>query len=570
MRIGIYCRVSTENQKDNTSLLHQEELGISFCKKHNYEYEVFREVFSGKDSNRTELIKLETKLWKKELDGIWFYNWDRMIRDKSVMIYFEKLVSDSGCKVFVDDKERNILDNEGDILDFEFRGMLSGMERRSINRRMKNGMRVRLEKNEVFMGIVGIGYKKIGKKIVIDEDKSKLIQDCFRRFLYGSIKSYRDLVYNLKNKYEDLDRRINEKSLSRILKDEKYKGVYNLKWNGEEFNIEIGRIIDDELFDKVQEKISYLKGLRKGNSKNIYILKGKVYCDYCNNKMWIRGGGEENNGQVYRYYFCKEKFQKIRNNFDDRFINKNEIKCQCPEQNKISVFRLEEIIWDVMFDVLGRSETIKEKYRKEYKENSQDKNYFEKKLKYNQGLIEKYEKRKRDTLFKFVDGELSKEDSDFILKELEQDYKKTYKDLKTIKTEYEKFKSVDNVLDYLDGMKVDLKKKYEIKSLTDKKNFIERYIHMVSVKYLGRDEKNTKIYEIKVKMKIEDEKLNEESVLEINKEYKNTNFYILNKKSMEMSDLIYKISINLECIFSIRTCGYNFVYNGIDPKIIIL
>jgi site-specific DNA recombinase len=546
MRIGIYCRVSTENQKDNTSLSNQEELGISFCKKHNYEYEIYREVFSGKDSNRIELSKLEYKLLDKELDGVWLYNWDRMIRDKSVMIYFEELVNKSGCKVFVDDKERNILDNEGDILDFEFRGMLSSMERRSINRRMKNGMKVRLEKNEVFMGIVGIGYKKEGKKIVIDEIKSKLVQDCFKRFLYGSIKSYRDLVFNLKNKYKDLDKRINEKSLSRILKDEKYKGVYNLKWNGEEFNIEIGRIIDDELFDKVQEKISYLKGLRKGNSKNTYILKGKVYCDYCNNKMWIRGGGEENNGQVYRYYFCKEKFQKIRNNFDDRFINKNEIKCQCPEQNKISVFRLEEIIWDVMFDILGRSETIKEDYKRKYKNKVQDKNYFEKMLKYNKGLIEKYERRKKDTLVKFIDGELSKDDKDYILKELEQDNKKTSKEIKTIKSEYEKYKNVDHVLNYLDGMIVDLKKKYEIESLKDKKNIVERYINMVSVRYLGRDEKNTKIYEIKVKMKIEDEKLNEESVLEVNNEHKNTSIYILNHKSMENCDLIYKIRLKIE------------------------
>ncbi len=534
MKIGIYCRVSTENQKDNTSLSSQEELGISFCKKNNYQYEIFKEVYSGKDSKRVKLTILENKLLDKELDGIWFYNWDRMIRDKSVMFYFEKLVMESSCKVFVDDKERDILENEGDILDFEFRGMLSGMERRSINRRMKNGMKVRLEKNEVFMGIVGIGYKKVEKKIVVDEDKSKLIEDCFKRFLYKSVKSYRDLVFNLKNKYKNLDKRINEKSLSRILKDEKYKGIYNLKWNGEEFKIDIGRIIDDEVFDKVQEKISYLKGLRKGNSKNIYILKGKVYCQYCNNKMWIRGGGEESNGRVYRYYFCKEKYQSIRNNFDDRFINVNMIKCQCPEQNKISVFRLEDIIWDVLFDVLGRSESIKEDYRRKYDNKKVDINYFLKKLKYHEELIEKYEKRKKTTLTKFIDGEISKEDNNFMLKELEQDHKKTIKELKIIKTEYEKYKNVDVVIDYLDGMKVDLKKKYDIESLTDKKNIIERYIDRVYVKYCGRDEKNTKNYEIKLKMKIEDEKLDEEKNMYMKKEYNNTSICILNHKSMEI------------------------------------
>ena len=32
MKVGVYCRVSSENQKDNSSLESQKELGIKFCK----------------------------------------------------------------------------------------------------------------------------------------------------------------------------------------------------------------------------------------------------------------------------------------------------------------------------------------------------------------------------------------------------------------------------------------------------------------------------------------------------------------------------------------------------------
>ena len=44
MKIGIYCRVSSEDQRDNTSLVVQKESGIKFCKDNGFEYEVFSEV----------------------------------------------------------------------------------------------------------------------------------------------------------------------------------------------------------------------------------------------------------------------------------------------------------------------------------------------------------------------------------------------------------------------------------------------------------------------------------------------------------------------------------------------
>ena len=44
MKIGLYLRVSTMNQKNNTSLDYQKSLGVDFCNKSKYEYEVFEDV----------------------------------------------------------------------------------------------------------------------------------------------------------------------------------------------------------------------------------------------------------------------------------------------------------------------------------------------------------------------------------------------------------------------------------------------------------------------------------------------------------------------------------------------
>ena len=72
MKIGIYCRVSTDRQKDNTSIDEQKRLGIEFCKKRKFDYEIYSDqVSSAVDGNlRDEFVKLERKLHSKEVGGI--------------------------------------------------------------------------------------------------------------------------------------------------------------------------------------------------------------------------------------------------------------------------------------------------------------------------------------------------------------------------------------------------------------------------------------------------------------------------------------------------------------------
>ena len=115
MKVGIYCRVSGDSQKDNTSLKSQKELGIKFCNDKGYDYEIFSEVVSGKlkGNERKKFLELENKILSKEIEGIWFYDWDRMVREIDVMIYFRNLVEESGCKVFIGYEEKNIFEDSG-------------------------------------------------------------------------------------------------------------------------------------------------------------------------------------------------------------------------------------------------------------------------------------------------------------------------------------------------------------------------------------------------------------------------------------------------------------------------
>uniref|UniRef100_UPI0040486E66 recombinase family protein n=1 Tax=Algoriphagus sp. TaxID=1872435 RepID=UPI0040486E66 len=87
MKIGIYVRVSTEEQrKTGISLRDQEQRGIEFCAKNGFNYEVFSDGgFSGEleIEKRPALSRLVDKLLTKpkEIDGIFVVDIDRLTRD---------------------------------------------------------------------------------------------------------------------------------------------------------------------------------------------------------------------------------------------------------------------------------------------------------------------------------------------------------------------------------------------------------------------------------------------------------------------------------------------------------
>lgn len=533
LKIGIYCRVSTLNQIENTSLKNQKDNGIRFCKNNGWEYEIFSESVSGgkEFSDRTIFDSLSEKLLNKKLDGIWFNYWDRGWRNDRIKHFFIQLVKDSGCKVFVGNELKNILSDEGSF-ELGFFSLMSDYERRKIKSRLSNGKKRRLENGEIFLGVSGIGYKKVGKKLVVDNGEKDIIIDCFEKYLNTSIKSYRDCINLMKRKYGDnLDKRINEKSLSRILKDEKYKGIYNLKYENEEYKINIGRIISDDLFEKVNNKIDKNKGKNRGNRKNNYLLDGKVYCSCCKKNMWVIGG----NG--YNYYKCQQKINNVRKKWDNRFNDEN-FKCNSINDNKISLSKLEEVIWEVIFLIVKNSESVREEYFKKYKSEKINKNEFNGKMNFYKKSIEKEKSKRFGILDRLMDGDINKEEKDILTKGLDNKIYEINKKYVEVKEEYERFNMSDEIIDYVDRFFKDIDKKYNIERIEDKKRLIKKYIDSISVKRLGKNENKRDGFELNIKLNLKDENLliNEEENILSNKknDYK---IYISNINNMEIRRL---------------------------------
>lgn len=89
MKFAIYVRVSTQDQ----NLENQINPLIEYCKRMNYEYEIFEEKESTRKTRPVQW-DLYNRLLKKEFDGLLIYKFDRWARStKELVDHVERLLA---------------------------------------------------------------------------------------------------------------------------------------------------------------------------------------------------------------------------------------------------------------------------------------------------------------------------------------------------------------------------------------------------------------------------------------------------------------------------------------------
>ena len=547
MKVGIYCRVSSKNQKDDgSSLDFQKEMGVKFCKDKGYEYEVFSEVVSGVKLgvDREVFLKLEEKIFDGEIEGIWLYDWDRMIRDVEVMLYFRRLVEDSGIKVFVGWEEKNILEGSGE-LEFGLSSVFSEYWKRKLVRVMKEGRNKRWREGRG-LGKIGFGFKSEGGEISLIDEECDVVKDMYDYFLYKNVKKYGDVERLIEKKYgkEVNGKRIVYNGLvSRVLGNKKYNGklVFNTEKDGV-FEFELDKVVDDDVFNSVNEKLKFVKGIRKGNSKEIYLLKGKCFCGDCGKSMWIEGSGKLVKGKSYRYYRCssyKEIWKSKRRGIE---VDENSLCNSGVRGNKISKDKLDDIVWNGLFRILINSDVIIKDFKKRYNSEVGLKDRFIGKKGYYDRELKKLDVRKNKLMNLYLDGDVSDEDyKSWIKDEYEVNKEEILKKRKGINSEIIKYGYVDKIENWMDYMKEEILKDYNIERKEDKKRILDKYVEKVFIKEIKEEGK--KRFEIELGIKLGKERgsvLYEVDRKKISPKKKGDNFYILNNELVLGCNLIYK------------------------------
>ena len=336
----IYCRVSSFEQIDGTSLESQERL----CKEYALKHDIFVDkdhVFiekgeSAKTANRTEFQKVLALCCSKKskIDYFIVYKIDRFARNQNDHAITTTMLKKYGTVL------RSVTEpiNESPIGRW-MEGMLSVTAEFDNNvkrERSVGGMSERL-KQGVWVWQCPLGYERLNPKDNISPDGviSPFITLCFEEYSKGKY-TYQSLAdhINAKGFKSRQGNKATAQQIEKILKNKLYCGV--MKGLGFEYDGKYTPLVSKQLFNECQPGYKTASRRRPHNAKNpLFPLRSVVMCSHC--KQSITGSTSTGNKQrKYSYYHhhkqtcpqarfvTKEDFEKLFVEHLDKIVPKEE------------------------------------------------------------------------------------------------------------------------------------------------------------------------------------------------------------------------------------------------------
>ena len=327
IRVAAYCRVSTNSEDQQNSLMAQMRYYENFLS--DSETEILVSVYADEGITGTRMDKREEfqRMLKDcrrgKIDRIIVKSVSRFARNTKDCLSVLRELKELGITVMFE-KENIDTANITDEIMVTVMGGLAQEESASISNNVRWGIRSKMKNGTVKFHSAPLGYDLYEGNLIIKQRESEIVKSIFKMFLSGM-------------GYDSICRELNESkvikndkgtkwlsaSVRYILTNEKYIGDslwqknYNtsmpyrkVKNKGELEKYYINNtheaIITKEEFEKVQELIEQRKHPNK-NLINNYPLSKKIYCGKCGSLFKRRFKNEKS------YWICREHYYNAEN-----------------------------------------------------------------------------------------------------------------------------------------------------------------------------------------------------------------------------------------------------------------
>ena len=288
----ILCRVSSKEQEETGySLPAQENYLKDYCFKKSFDVvKVFSisESASG-EKQREKFKQMIDYVRRSSIKIMVCEKADRLTRNFKDMVMIDEWVRKDGERELHLVKDSLIMHRDSrsqEKLNWGIRILFAKNYIDNLSEEVKKGQKAKIEAGWLPTK-PPYGYKTIGEKghkiHVIDDKVAPLIKQMFE--LYSSdnysLNSLADKMYQ-EGLRSVTCKKLVTSTMHRLLKDPFYYG--KMRWNDEIYQGKHEAIITEEVFDKVQEKIT-----RKLNApqfkKHLPVFKGKIKCAKCGNAI---------------------------------------------------------------------------------------------------------------------------------------------------------------------------------------------------------------------------------------------------------------------------------------------
>lgn len=307
-RAAIYTRVSTTEQTDGTSLEDQEVLCLECARRHNMTVvKIFKEDKTAMKPNKRPMFDEMMKMVENgDIDAIICAYADRLSRNDlesgKVMHYIEKY--DIALLLAVDNLIMQNPISPNDFLVFKMQMVFSTYRVLLDRERCRAGIKAKslsgFRCTKAPYGYVNAPHKDMA---VAKKNEAEFVQKAFELFAtekYSVVELSEELFAQGYRYRLQESGKIPKQSLLSMLKNPFYTGYYTVKQTGDFVRGNHSAIINDDVFEKVQE---ILKTKPKAPRKHNLLFSRLLTCDACGHYL-VGDVKEKKNGKRYVYYRC--------------------------------------------------------------------------------------------------------------------------------------------------------------------------------------------------------------------------------------------------------------------------
>ena len=390
LRVTYYARVSSESDEQLNSLDNQIAYYENLIKQNKtwtyipgYVDEGLSGISTKKRKHFNEMIN-DAK--EGSFDLIITKEISRFARNTLDSLQYTRELLNLGVGVFFQNDNINTLDEDAELR-LTIMSSIAQDELRKLSSRVKFGHQQAIKSGVVLGNSRIFGYKKDGKRLIIDEAQAPMVRDLFRLYATGeySMKQLETLFYQ--QGYRNYNgNKIAHSTMAGIISNPKYKGYYvgnkvrivdmftkKQKFLPPEewvmFKDESGELVpalvSEDVWDKANEVLARrsedVKN-RKGVCNHANLLTGKLFCTHCG-AAYYRRESKDKYGNVNSKWVCSNKINNGADACPSFPIYEDEIKpilFEVFSETRVDVEALVESYTEMFKSLEGDDETRKQ------------------------------------------------------------------------------------------------------------------------------------------------------------------------------------------------------------------
>lgn len=300
--VVLYLRYSSAAQNEQ-SIEGQRHVCQEYCRRAGYqiidEYVDRATSASHNVEKRFNFQRMLRDAERGRFDAVVVYKLDRFARNRYDSVNAKYRLKKAGVVLL--SATENLSDSpESIILESVLEGMAEFYSA-ELSQKITRGMKETAQKHLSTGGTVPLGYRIENRRLVIDPTTAPIVKQAFEMYAAGHTATAIAKQFNASGYRTSKGTAFNRSSFKSMFHNERYIGTY--KYGAYKAENTVPAIIDKQLWDAVQSRLSRPVPPSQGKAQVPFLLAGKLFCGHCGAKM-NGDSGKGRSGEPYYYYTC--------------------------------------------------------------------------------------------------------------------------------------------------------------------------------------------------------------------------------------------------------------------------